>query len=103
MRAHDENIPQALENVVLKATAKEPVDRYKSAEEMSKDLETALSPERRNEAAWHPQAMNNDTKIITPIADTSPSNDEEDKVDKPLKKKTLIQTLRKKGRSGHFF
>ncbi|AYW47626.1 Stk1 family PASTA domain-containing Ser/Thr kinase [Tetragenococcus osmophilus] len=88
LRAHDENIPQALENVVLKATAKEPVDRYKSAEEMSKDLETALSPERRNEAAWHPQAMNNDTKIITPIADTSPSNDEEDKVDATEEKDT---------------
>lgn len=76
LRERDESVPQALENVVLKATAKEPTDRYKTVEEMSKDLETVLSPERQNEAAWHPQAMNNDTKIITPITDSPLSNNE---------------------------
>ncbi|GAA3010465.1 Stk1 family PASTA domain-containing Ser/Thr kinase [Tetragenococcus solitarius] len=99
LRTHDENIPQSLENVVLKATAKEPMDRYKTAEEMSKDLETVLSPERRNEAPWHPQAMSNDTKILSPIseaslpkneeaaAETVEENNEDKKTKKPKKRK----------------
>ena len=32
IKALDPNVPQALENVILRATAKEPADRYKSAE-----------------------------------------------------------------------
>ncbi len=42
-------IPQSLENVVLKATAKNPKNRYASAKEMHDDLETVLSPDRKNE------------------------------------------------------
>ncbi|AYW46266.1 Stk1 family PASTA domain-containing Ser/Thr kinase [Tetragenococcus koreensis] len=87
LRSRDENIPQPLENAVLKATAKEPTDRYKSAEEMSKDLETVLSPERRNEAPWHPQAMTNETKALTPITDTVSSKKEEDAAEAKEEKK----------------
>ncbi|MGX7173412.1 Stk1 family PASTA domain-containing Ser/Thr kinase [Enterococcus ratti] len=68
----DPATPQALENIVLKATAKEPSDRYKSAEEMSEDLATALSPVRVNEAKWQPQAMNNETKVLSPIEEDTP-------------------------------
>jgi serine/threonine protein kinase/beta-lactam-binding protein with PASTA domain len=63
----DPNVPQSLENIVLRATAKEPADRYKTADEMSDDLATALSPERRNEALWMPAAMHDETKAIEPV------------------------------------
>lgn len=43
-------IPQSVENIILKALRKNPDERYQSAKEMLKDLETALLPERRNEA-----------------------------------------------------
>lgn len=43
-------VPQSLENVVLKATAKRPKDRYDSVLAMKKDLETALDPSRKDEA-----------------------------------------------------
>ena len=43
-------IPQSVENIVLKATAKNPKNRYASAKEMHDDLLTALNPERANEA-----------------------------------------------------
>ncbi|MBS4203832.1 Stk1 family PASTA domain-containing Ser/Thr kinase [Lederbergia citrea] len=43
------DIPQSVENIVLKATAKDPFVRYESAEEMERDLETALDPNRFNE------------------------------------------------------
>lgn len=52
VREQDPRIPQALENVVLKATAKHPADRYASAAKMAEDLSTALSPQRVNEAKW---------------------------------------------------
>ncbi|MGM0156209.1 serine/threonine protein kinase [Enterococcus sp. AZ191] len=72
IKALDPAIPQALENVVLKATAKEPADRYKTAEEMSDDLATALSPARANEPKWQPQVMDNETKILTPLTEDTP-------------------------------
>ncbi|MBS4207669.1 Stk1 family PASTA domain-containing Ser/Thr kinase [Bacillus sp. FJAT-50079] len=43
------DIPQSVENIVLKATAKDPFLRYNAAEEMEEDLETALDPERQND------------------------------------------------------
>lgn len=42
-------VPQSLENVVLRATAKKLTDRYLSTFQMGRDLSTALSPSRRNE------------------------------------------------------
>ncbi|MFS0574272.1 Stk1 family PASTA domain-containing Ser/Thr kinase [Sporosarcina sp. 179-K 3D1 HS] len=43
------DIPQSVENVILKATAKDAAYRYQSADEMYDDLLTVLSPERLNE------------------------------------------------------
>ena len=64
----DSRIPQPLENVVLKATAKEPRDRYDSVVAMQKDLRTALSPERRDEERFVPKDLNNDdTLVLGPI------------------------------------
>lgn len=60
----DSRIPQALENVVLKATAKEPRDRYESVREMAKDLETALSPDRRDEAKFIPKDLSDEDTLV---------------------------------------
>lgn len=43
-------VPQSVENVVLKACAKNPMNRYETVEEMHEDLKTVLSPERKDEA-----------------------------------------------------
>ena len=43
-------IPQSVENIVLRATAKNPKNRYSSAKEMHDDLATCLNPERKDEA-----------------------------------------------------
>lgn len=45
-------IPQSIENVILKACAKNPKNRYDSVAEMQEDLKTALDPERRNEPRY---------------------------------------------------
>lgn len=49
VRAVNPDIPQALENVVYKATAKDPRDRYASAKEMAADLKTSLNADRQAE------------------------------------------------------
>ncbi|SDM02668.1 Stk1 family PASTA domain-containing Ser/Thr kinase [Bacillus sp. OK048] len=52
VRRWNPNIPQSVENIVLKATAKDSFHRYKSVEEMEEDLRTALDSERINEAKF---------------------------------------------------
>ena len=42
-------IPQSVENIILKAMRKNPLERYQSADAMLKDLETCLQPSRVNE------------------------------------------------------
>ncbi|WMT42560.1 Stk1 family PASTA domain-containing Ser/Thr kinase [Paenibacillus sp. D2_2] len=42
-------IPQSVENIILKSMRKNPGERYESAKEMLRDLETSLLPERRTE------------------------------------------------------
>ena len=55
--AENSSVPQALENVVIKATAKKLTDRYQSVAEMYVDLSSSLSYNRRNE----PKLVFNDT------------------------------------------
>ena len=45
-------IPQSIENIILKACAKNPKNRYDSVAEMQEDLKTALTPERKNEPRY---------------------------------------------------
>ncbi|MEI5994160.1 Stk1 family PASTA domain-containing Ser/Thr kinase [Candidatus Enterococcus mansonii] len=72
VKTFDPNIPQSLENVVLHATAKDPADRYKTAEEMSRDLYTVLAANRLNEPKWQPTGLMGETKILTPITEDTP-------------------------------
>ena len=71
VRSFDSNVPQSLENIVLRATAKDPADRYKSAEEMSRDLYTVLNVDRLNEPRWQPTALNGETVVLTPLDETN--------------------------------
>ena len=66
------SIPQSIENVVLKATAKDPKDRYLSAEEMAEDLATALSPERAEEKKFVVAIDDDATKILPVIKEPVP-------------------------------
>ncbi len=46
------DIPQSIENVILKACAKNPKNRYENVMEMHNDIETALNKERMDEKKW---------------------------------------------------
>lgn len=67
VRKIDPNIPQALENVILRATAKEPAERYESVAAMTADLKTTLSPLRVGEPKFVSQINNEETKILPRI------------------------------------
>ncbi|WP_406687288.1 Stk1 family PASTA domain-containing Ser/Thr kinase [Rossellomorea vietnamensis] len=63
------DIPQSVENIVLKATAKDPFRRYESLEEMDDDLSTALDADRMNEPKFAVPLDDEATKAIPVITD----------------------------------
>ena len=70
--AENPSVPQALENVVIKATAKKLTDRYKSVAEMYVDLSSSLSYNRRNEPKLvFDDATKADTKILPKVSQST--------------------------------
>ncbi len=67
------DIPQSIENIILKATAKNPKNRYDDAKSMHNDLLTALNDDRINEPPYvypYPEnEVDETTKIMKPISD----------------------------------
>lgn len=52
LREENPSIPQSIENIIRRATAKNPKNRYESARSMHEDLLTALNDERMNEEVY---------------------------------------------------
>lgn len=52
IREYLPNLPQSVENVILKATAKNPKNRYADAREMHEDLKTVMDDSRINEPRY---------------------------------------------------
>ena len=67
------DIPQSIENIILKSTAKNPKNRYDDAKSMHNDLLTALNDDRINEPPYvypYPEnEVDETTKIMKPISD----------------------------------
>ncbi|ULT58542.1 Stk1 family PASTA domain-containing Ser/Thr kinase [Neobacillus drentensis] len=72
VRRWNPSIPQSVENIVLKATAKDPFHRYNSVDEMEEDLRTALDPERMNEPKFIIPVDDDATKAIPVITVNQP-------------------------------
>ena len=71
------DVPQSVENIIIKATAKSPSNRYKKILEMLNDLNECLKPEHKN-----------DKKLI--IKNNTFSLKEEKKKEKEVKQKKEI-------------
>ena len=72
IREEDDEIPQSIENIILKATAKNPKNRYEDSRSMHEDLLTALNEERINEEPIkfkYPEHETDETKKIKKIED----------------------------------
>ncbi|GHV97768.1 serine/threonine protein kinase [Lactobacillus nasalidis] len=97
LRKQNKAIPQALENVVLKATAKDPRDRYASVAEMKADLDSSLDPSRAGEAVYQPSHGNNDETKILPALNGKVMQAEKkqaDQAEQP-KKRSLWANIKK--------
>ena len=88
IRKVNSSIPQSIENVIIRATAKNPKNRYADAREMFEDLKTALDESRSNEKRYvykYPENDMDETKVL----------DEEVKKVKEEAKKTKSKTKTK--------
>ena len=110
VRKFNSAIPQSIENIIIRATAKNPKNRYTDAREMHEDLKTALDESRKDEKRWvykYPENDLDDTKKLDKELATIKTaeatkkvekvrkskeeiEEEEDDEDKPKGKKTLI-------------
>ena len=69
VRKANPNVPQSVENIIIRATAKNPKLRYQSCDEMLKDLEKCMLPEHQNDK---PLSLND------PIEKTPTKQEKED-------------------------
>ncbi len=93
---YDPDMPQSIENIILKAAAKNPKNRYASANEMHEDLKTALNEERFNEPKviyeYKEKNFDDDLSIETPRRGRTVRNAEqtEEKNEKKVNKAIII-------------
>ena len=72
IRKVNPKVPQSVENIILKATAKNPKNRYNNVRELYQDLKTALDPSRENEKRIvfkYPEDDLDDTKVLSNLKD----------------------------------
>ncbi|WP_339316598.1 Stk1 family PASTA domain-containing Ser/Thr kinase [Oceanobacillus sp. FSL W7-1304] len=70
VRRFNQDIPQSVENIVLKATAKDPFHRYENIYELEEAIENALHPDKLNEPLYAPPVeVGEETKAIPIITD----------------------------------
>lgn len=86
-------LPQSIENIIIRATAKNPKNRYANANEMHEDLTTALNKERENEPVVelkYDEGIDEDTIVVKKdnVDDSLVSQIKDDK--KPKNKKFII-------------
>ena len=92
--AENPSVPQALENVVIKATAKKLTDRYQSVSEMYMDLSSSLSYNRRNEPKLvFDDANKADTKTLPKVSQSTLTSipKAQPQVEKPQAKQPVQQ------------
>ena len=95
------DIPQSVENIILRATAKNPKNRYSDAREMHEDLKTCLDESRANELKItfkYPENDYDDTKLmktVKPVKETKPKEIKEGEKEVAKKKKSTENSQNK--------
>ncbi|WP_068672440.1 Stk1 family PASTA domain-containing Ser/Thr kinase [Oceanobacillus sp. Castelsardo] len=85
VRRFNPDIPQSVENIVLKATTKDPFHRYETIYDLEMAVETALNPDKINEAPYTPPVeVGDETKAIPIITD--------DQIQGNINEETIIHT-----------
>ncbi|MUK89481.1 Stk1 family PASTA domain-containing Ser/Thr kinase [Ornithinibacillus sp. L9] len=77
VRRFNQEVPQSVENIVLRATAKDPFHRFNTVYDMETSLESALDPSKLNEDRYAPPSeVGEETKAIPIITDNQLLNHE---------------------------
>lgn len=87
IRKQNPLIPQSVENIVLKATAKNPKNRYETIEEMHEDVIHALDEDKQNETKYHypyPESELDESRAV-PIKDAPVTQSASKGIDLPKK------------------
>ena len=90
---HEElpSLPNSISNIILKATAKNPKNRYNDAREMHEDLKTCMNDERIKEAKIvfkYPENNFDDSKV-TKMLETKKESESDDAIAKQITKSDL--------------
>jgi serine/threonine-protein kinase len=98
VRKINSNIPQSLENIILKATAKNPKNRYDDVKEMYNDLKVCLNEENLNQKPYeykYPEhELDESDPMLQEVKDDEPKK-EDKKKEKPVAKKIEEPTKEK--------
>jgi len=92
-------IPQSIENILIKSTAKNPKNRYNDAREMHQDIETALDEEKKNEKRHvykYPENDLDDTKIMEKIDDFNKQDPETENLAKKIDDEDINENKKSK-------
>ena len=83
LREFNPSIPQSVENIVIKATAKNLNDRYKNASEMLEDLQTCLSRSDEEKLVFNHDGESDPTIVANPrqIFDNNEEETKEEEVE----------------------
>lgn len=80
VRKQNSNVPQSIENIILKSTAKNPKNRYNDVKEMYHDLKVCLEPDVMNQERFvykYPEHENEDNKDHIPTIKSSKKKEED--------------------------
>ncbi|WP_100404523.1 Stk1 family PASTA domain-containing Ser/Thr kinase [Bacillus solitudinis] len=72
-------LPQSIENIIRRATVKDPLRRYETIQDMEEDVETALEPERLHEKPFAIIDDNEEATKAIPIIKHIPENNDIEK------------------------
>ncbi len=90
------DLPMSIENIILRACAKNPKNRYDSVKEMHEDLKTALNRERFDEAKVvyeYPESNFEEEDFPKPTRANRGEEKEEAKKDKKLNKSVIVAMI----------
>ncbi len=91
IRKQNPTIPQSIENIILKSTAKNPKNRYDTVREMYNDLQSAMEKDNEKRLVYeYPENDLEETKVITPV----PKEPKKSVVDKPIEKEEDTSVLK---------
>lgn len=101
--AMNPEIPQSIENVILKACAKNPKNRYANVKDMYNDIKTALDEDRTNETKQTYKFSEDDldeTKKIESLSEVKKSKKKETKEEDSTEKKMNLALIITAGVAG---